>query len=503
MELRNWSTEWEEIRACSTIRNMQDRLVQHLDLRATDIPILLNESAVIALLPGLRPDSVIPVTVLRPADTSLALSLPERLEGTSSHNWVVVEDRGAVWLAPVAEPEWLQALARGDGTSLTPHLGLGEVKMHLGDGGLVQGWVNPMGLKGFLQEMTPGKLPGWMDAIVSCMRAEIEALIFAAFHRRLQGEDVVTEAVVGYDIEKLPPEIVDSLSPAAKAPPVPKFLPSETIFYAAFRTERQAWLPYLRYVAAQDPQGPFRNVDFWIAEFEERTGIDLQRRIKQGIGQFGWLALLEGGKSAPSHPLVILQSDDPAGANNLIEIFTEWSREQIRARSLGLVVPQVQRGSFGQTTYTRVDFWTPAAVYTGPIFAAFEGHILVGFDEESIQTAMEMVKDGCFDGGDGEVIVAPHGVISFDGRYLANLAGLLVQIQNSEKQIFADTILELVESIRGGTIQLWYEGETLRFRSRIGVGSLLHAEGFDGADPDGAPGRQETSHQGYDEKKQD
>jgi hypothetical protein len=232
-----------------------------------------------------------------------------------------------------------------------------------------------------------------------------------------------------------------------------------------------------------------------MSEFEERTGTDLDERLEGSFGEFGWLLVMRGDGAAK--PLVIMQSENPEWAQDLIEEFTGWWGKQIHVRSLGLCEPLALDESSGEMKITKLAFWTPWQVVPGPLIAASEDYLLVGVDIETLQTGRQLIANGCFRGDRDGLLMLPHGMVSFDDRYIAELARVLIQYHFRDS-VFAEPFLELADSLRGGAVQLRYETDALRIRSRIG---LIHSESFDGVDPDGAPSGHETGHQGHDAKK--
>jgi hypothetical protein len=181
----------------------------------------------------------------------------------------------------------------------------------------------------------------------------------------------------------------------------------------------------------------------------------------------------------------------------LVEEFTVWWGEQIRVRSLGLCSPLVTSESSAETRITKIDFWTPWKILPGPRIAATEGFLILGCDADSIQTGQELIARGCFEGQSHGVLMSPHGMMSFDDRYIEELAHLLIQYHFRDS-VFAEPLLELADSLGGGVVQLRYETDALRIHSRIG---LVHSERFDGVNPEGTPSEHETGQQGHDAKK--
>ena len=79
---------------------------------------------------------------------------------------------------------------------------------------------------------------------------------------------------------------------------------------AAFRTEPEAHLAWLRHVSMRDPRGSLRNLDFWIEAFEERFDRVVERDLRGLLGDRGWGIVFESETGDAVELAIALETRD-------------------------------------------------------------------------------------------------------------------------------------------------------------------------------------------------
>ena len=303
IEVRNLASRWEEIRDLDAVAQMQDRLLPAVGMNVDDLPRIVGDEAMLALATSADGKRIVPLALLRPPGINTASNWIRSRPGVVLHR----ED-DTLWVARVADARELERLARSNGYG--PDLHVREVAAQLPDGGLVRGWIDPDALRRLLLDRVPGVWPVALDLLSASVAAELEAVRFAGFRRDLQPSGVVTDAVVAYEPEVLPAEVAAGLAAPPGPAVLPAALPPGVAAMLSFRTQNDATLPWLRFVADSDSRGPLRNLGFWIDEIEERTGLDLERDLLDPMGERGWLALLDGGSTGSWGWVAMIESED-------------------------------------------------------------------------------------------------------------------------------------------------------------------------------------------------
>lgn len=384
VELLDLDTRWGELRAILPIAGLQDRLLGELGLDADDVPAIAGRRMVVALVADDAPPGVVPVAVLDPPSIGEAL---RRL--ADSDEVFVVEARGALWVGPATQARWVERLAAGDGTSLQQAVDRGALAERLPAGGFVRVILNPRALSQWLRGWAEyqSKLPA--RALARLVAADLEAIEVAGFRRDIVDGKLVTDLWVGIDDERVPDAIVQALA-ADRGPAVlPPQLPANWIVAKSFRTEPEAGLAWLRALAARDPDGPLRQLDFWIDEFESRSGHDVESDIIAPLGERGVALVLEGGDGGVEL-VAVIEARDPDRLEAALVDLRDWLGEQIRGRTLGLARWQTRDGDGARGAAHALDVWSPFGRFSGPVFQMVNNHLVVATGQGGLSFGLEL-----------------------------------------------------------------------------------------------------------------
>jgi hypothetical protein len=399
LELHDVSRRWSTLRAVPAIAGFQNRILNGSGLEPDDLPRLVGDRAALALVATRGGRSVIPVAVLRPPDPERAEAILDVRAGARSSGgpaWCRVHGRGLLWVGPASAAGDVEAVARGDGTSLSPLLPLAEAERRLPAGGLVRGWVHPPAVRRYLQSLAPDTLPKPVELASAVVAAELEAARWIGFRRDIVDGRLVTDAVIALDRAKLPAEVVTVFDPEASTPLLPKKLPEDVVYATAYRTEAQAWLPWLRFLQASDPRGPFRNLDFWIDEFEAQSGLSLEHDLIGALGEHAWEIMLESRDGESLQWAMVLETSDAKRSEATLLELVDWSAAHAGVRSLGLARVRTHEGEVGGRQVHAVRINTFLGELAGPAFTATADHLVIGIGDRAVCTALDLVDAGAF-----------------------------------------------------------------------------------------------------------
>jgi hypothetical protein len=395
VEIRDTAERWSEIRSVPAISRFLDRLLTGSGLDANDLPRLAGNAAIAALVPSADGRWFIPVVLLRPPHLAEAeeilgsVALP--LGGGRSP--ALHRGRGALWVGPSEASDRLEQIARGDGTSPRQSVEIDEIGRRLPAGGIVRGWVNPGALGTLLRRHVEGVHPVLIEILRSFATAELDTIRFIGFRRELTADGLVADAVIGFDASALPYEVARALRSSPQSSLLhPPSLPPGTLLASSFGTEADACLAWLRYVAASDRRGPLRNLDFWMEEFWERTGLDLGRDLFGALGEQGWFFLMEGETSHTLRAVAIFETQDSGRIEETLLELRAWLMEHLRGRTLGSVLPRTRDTSWNGRTLHGLTFWTPFAELPGPAFLVTDGHLVAGTGERALRAGLTLLK---------------------------------------------------------------------------------------------------------------
>jgi hypothetical protein len=475
VELRDVDSRWSEIRGMRAISRFQDRLLAGSALGADDLRRLIGDHAVLALVVAADGRSALPVAVLRPRRISEAAALLEEASvsrGQQDPAYTVHRRGDTLWIGPIDAADRLATLARGTGTSLLKSLPLSETNARLPDGGLIRGWLNPRVLGDLLRDQIEGTRPEWLELVGALAAAELDAVRFAGFRRDLTPDGVITDAVIGYDTDVLPPEVTRALAFPAGRSVLPGAMPAGVVMMFSFPLEPKAGLAWLRYAAERDPRGPLRNLDFWIAELEARTRLDLELDLLDLLGERGWFFVLEGDTRETVRVVVILESRDPARVHRTLVRLEDWVKEHVAGRSLGLTVPRSREVPVLGRTARAMTFRSPLGEEPGPAFLATDEHIVLASGEQALKEGLRLLatRDAwraaphhpAFAGPADESLLVRGSALSpvvqalIENKTPAGVDGLAAALSG------------LVGDLESASLGVRYEGDVVRLWSRVG-----------------------------------
>lgn len=488
VEIRNVAKRWIEIRSIPAIGRLQDRLLAGSELAPDDLPRLAGDRAVVALVTAEDGRSVIPVALLRPAASPAEAAAILERAGVDGGALMTRHGRGVLWIGPSEASRRLDELATGDGTSPRQTLMMDEVSRRLPDGGLVRGWIDPVALRTLLRDHVEGTEPLPVELLRTVVAAELDAVRFMGFRRELTSDGVIADAVIGLEPAVLPAEIARVFGSSPDSPPLlPSPLPPVVVLGSSFGIEAEALLAWVGYVATADPRGPLRNLDFWMGEFQERTGRDLERDLVAALGERGWFFLLTGDTSQRLQALLIFETRDAGRLEQTLVDLRSWLVEQARGRTLGVVVPRIHDDSLNQMTVHGLTLRTPFAEVPGPAFLVNGEHLLVGTGRAALNAGLELLSTkgswaptrvmpdnavGALEEWSGEEIGPagqfPHESIRVQGSALSRWVHAVVdpdaQGPAGHLAPALACMLADLESISG---DVWYQEDAVRIHGRV------------------------------------
>jgi hypothetical protein len=385
VELLNVDSRWEELRAIAPLARVQDHMLGELGLDADDVPVIAGPQMVLAFVKDDAARSIVPVAVLDPPSPADALQLLSASDGLTT-----VEARGAIWVGPAAQARTVERLAAGDGTSIRHAVDFDALAARLPAGGLVRVVVNPGALRAWLLRWAEyeGTIPA--ASLARLLAADLEAIEVAGFRRDIVDGELVTDAWMGIDAEVVPEAVTRALATDRGPATLPSELPAGAVLVCSYRNETEAGLAWLRALAARDPDGPLRNLDFWIGEFEERTGRDVEADIVDAMGERGLMLLLESGSAGNMELVAIVDADDPERLEAALIDLRDWLAEQIWGRSLGLAAPRLRDSGDEGGAVHGLDVWSPLGSLSGPVFQLADGRLVVATSRESLGFGVEL-----------------------------------------------------------------------------------------------------------------
>jgi len=433
-ELIDVAGRWDELRADSRFAQLQDHLLDDLGLEADDIPEIAGKLAVFALVSDESSRRIVPIAVLDPPSRNDALA---RL--AKSDVLVAIEARGAIWAGAASQARTLERVALGDGSSIRQAVDFATLSERLPPGGLVRAAVNPRAVREHLlrwAQYAGGKLVGKVAALIG---ADLEVI---GFRRDLVDGIIVTDAWVEIDDAAVPEAIMNALAAYRGPPLLPTHLPEEAIVVKAFRTEPEAGLAWLRTLAERDPDGLLRNLDFWIDEFEARTGRDVETDIVEALGERGLNLLLEGEGQIGVDFVIILDARDPERLEAALIDLRDWLAEQIRGRSLGLVT------------------------LSGPVFQFENDRLVIAMSPSSLDLGVELARTAASwatpdwalaDGSPDEIALIDMRALArlLDGRWTSAHEGRF------------DDVIAVLAAVGEGRVGVYYEDDGFRIKTQI------------------------------------
>jgi len=383
VEFLGLDSRWEEVRSIPALAGLQDRMLDELGLAPEDIPAIAGPRAIVALLADETARRIMPVAVLDPPSISIAL---QRL--SESETLFAVEARGALWVGPANQARLVERIAAGDGTSLSRAIDSGALAERLPAGGLVRVVVNPRAIGGWLRRWAEYHAMSPLRPLARFVAADLDAMEVCGFRRDLVGGELVTHLWVGIDADVAPAAFVRALAADHGPAVLPPELPANALIAKSFRIEPAPRLAWLRSVAARDPDGPLRQLDFWIDEFEARSGRDVERDIVEALGARGMALALDSTDGRGAELVAIIDAREPARLEAALLDLRDWLGEQISGRTLGLA--RSRATDRGQGAAHALEIWTPFGGYSGPVFQLADDRLVVATSESALSLGLQL-----------------------------------------------------------------------------------------------------------------
>lgn len=302
--------------------------------------------AVVALLPAPRDELPFPVVLLGSAraggEEEGLLVRCSPLFGEAGG--VVLPVGGARWIVPASEAEAAARLAARAGGGFVEGARVEEgvelletllpgTEFSGSAPSLAQAWINPPAVREWLEALRPWTEGGLPDLLRSLGAAKADAVELATLRRWVEGGDLMGAGVFRLDRRRVPAAVLDAFAGSGVAPPLPEELPPRVAATVAFADDPELWLAWLRYVAADDPRGPFRQVEFHLRDIERRFGVKLAEEIPAAFHGDGYLLVLEG-PGEMYEPVLALRTRDPERARQVADTIERWALGTFEARTL-------------------------------------------------------------------------------------------------------------------------------------------------------------------------
>ncbi|UCF68397.1 MAG: hypothetical protein JSV80_03615 [Acidobacteriota bacterium] len=470
VELRDLSTRWPEVTRHQPLVTMIERIAGEFGVTGEEIAKIAGEHAVIAFVLSDDARSVVPVALVEPSAEALIAAVRNR-DTRWGASLVTERARGTLWLTRIGSSAALKRWARGDGTSLVESLPLEEVLEYLPRGGLVRGWLNPEAVRDLLNELRSEAQPMATQLFLALAWAEINPVRFAALSRDLSPDGVVTDAVVGIDTQALAPEMALALSSPPGRPVLPAELPAGVALAASFRPQLEAVVAWLRQAGENDPRGPLRNFGFWLDEMQARTGRDLASDLFDPLDGQASVLLLTGGEAESPALVGLFETSDPDRVRQTLLDILAWRREQGWGWTLGLTLPSTFEIEVDDRVGFAVRWSSLVGAFEGPMCITTDRHLIVGTSRKALLLGLhlseETVRWSLPNMAETNSAI-PHETKIFAGKQLAQLLdSLLGSSGNADRGSVRSALLELIGSIKRGTVAVWYEGNVVRVRSEV------------------------------------
>lgn len=469
VELRNIAGRWDELRAIPRVAGVQDRVLERLGLEARDVPELAGERAVIALVAGGKELETVPLAVLDPPSHPRALALLKRSGGLAA-----IEARGAIWSGAASQARLVERIAGGEGTSVRDAVDFAELGVRLPEGGLVRAAVHPRALRDQLGAWAARRGLDAAGKLAAFLRADLESVETAGFRRDVVDGAVVTDGWIGFDEEVVPEAFTRALATSRRPAVLPADLPADILLVCSFRTEAEAALAWLRTMAARDPRGPLRNFDFWVDEFEARTGRDVERDIVDALGERGLALLVEGEDGRAVEFIAILDVRDPHRLEASLVDLRDWLAEQVWVHWLGLAMPRSWTANDGDGAVYGLDVRNPFVTIGGPVFRLIDDRLIVATSRHSLRRAVLMARAA-------ESWSAPAWALGPQGpadelavirtTALARLLAASAVRSAAEDVWFLGALSEFLDGTGDLQLQVRYEGRGLSLAGRLRIDS--------------------------------
>ncbi len=459
VEIRDLDRRWAEIRGIGALGAVQDIFLSDAGIQAGSVPALLGNRALFMLVPIRDVPFVLPVLLLKPHDRDQALRMLKRMRGVH-----YCDEQGVLWLGPVEAAGALEQIAHSGDSGLRSVLPLAEMDARVQAGGLARGYIQPRAwaeLLGRLSERTNFELPRW---VASWLQAELLTMRYVAFRRDISGGEIETEALAAYDLDRLPAEVARVFAPSRPQTPELPFLPAGAFVSVAFRPEADSWMPWLRYLAAQDPHGSLRNLGFQLDDFERRFRRDLRRDLCAGIGERGWLFLLEDENSNSASAVALVEArPSPALENTLADLLV-WGGEQVWVDSLGAFFPRCWTRAENGFTIHGLELWTPLGRRSSLVFALTGRYLVLAGNETALRTGLSYagnLPNLATLAGSGA-----HAGVRIQGDALSRIIDPWLALAGRVDGRWMYAATRLLADFQGAHMDMRYEPDAVRFEGR-------------------------------------
>jgi len=467
---------WPELRAEPKISAFQDAILACFGLDADLVPRLAGERTVMFLTRAQAPAPVIPVLlVFHPtdlADTRTALAgVPQICSRV---------DGDLVWIGPAGSEAALDALTRKEGPSLASALPVEEAENRLPPGGLVRGWVNPKAVVALLKDSSINGGTAAMGMLADVVSANLASVRYAAFRRDLIDGELTTDAIVAYDMTRLPAEVAQALDARdAGVFVAPEMLEAadtrlgKAVAVVAFRPQARALIPWLRYLAANNPHGPLRNAGFWVDDFERRFGRNLERDLCDAIGERAWLLAIRPGNRLPPDLALVSEVRPAKTTEDTLTDLLAWTGEQVMVSSFGAVIPTLWREQDNGPAIHGLSLRTPLGRASGPCFQLTEQFLFLATSQEALaagktwfsrMASIEFIRDESSDeAASGAILVRPSA-----------LAGLIADASRQTDEDFAclrNAIATLLGDAESLNARVYHDRDAIRLHGQIRLAS--------------------------------
>jgi len=460
VEFRDLDRRWAEVRRISALGAVQDVFLSDAGIAPDRVPALCGERTLFMLVPAPEVPYVLPVLLLQPHDRGEALRVLE-----SSRGIHYFETRGALWLGPLAAAETLEQIAHRGGSGLRAVLPIAEMDARLQAGGLARGYVQPRAwaeLLSRLAERTNFEFPRW---IASWLQTELLAMRYIVFRRDISGGGIETEALAAYDLARLPAEVARIFAPDRPEAPDLPFLPAGTFASVAFLPEADAWVPWLRHLAARDPHGSMRNLGFQLDEFEKRFRRDLRRDLCAAIGERGWIFLLEEERSNSASAFALIGTRPSPTLESTLADLLVWGGEQVWIESLGAVIPRCWARTEHGITIHGMDLWTPLGRRTVLVFALVGRYLVLAGSEATLRTGLEYA--GNLPNLETLAGSGAHAGMQVQGDALSRIVDPWLALAGRMDGRWPYAATRLLADLKGARMDVRYESDAVRFEGRV------------------------------------
>jgi hypothetical protein len=243
------------------------------------------------------------------------------------------------------------------------------------------------------------------------------------------------------------------------------FMPAGAFAAFAFRPEPEAWVPWLRYLAARDPQGPMRNLGFQLDDFQKRYGRDLRRDLCDAIGERGWLFLMKGEQIGSVSAVALIEAYAVPALEGTLADLLDWAGEQIWIDSLGTLLFRPWTRTENGLAARGIDLWTPFGKRTGFAFTLTGQYLVLASSEPALCKGLDVAARL-----PGLEATAPHASMRVLGAPIAKLFGEWLALAGRSDNTLMTALARLIAGIEEARVEVHYEQDAVRFRAHAHMG---------------------------------